>query len=63
MKDKIIEKQRELIELYRKELDRTAVYLHVHNMSCGVGIAQESVNLRAELQALEQESKEQLNKQ
>jgi len=49
------EKQAELIELYKKELDRTAVYLHVHNMSCGTGIAQESVNLRAELAQIDKE--------
>jgi len=54
----IAEKRAEIIQHYQKEIERTAVYLHVHNMSCSIATSQKAEELRKELSALESQEVE-----
>ena len=55
MKDKIIEKLKEIVEFYGERLSANAVFLHIHNMGETPENCAKGERLRNELAALEQE--------
>lgn len=53
--EQLIEKLKEYIEFLGKELDKTAVFLHVHNMDASQDVVNQGIILRSEIATLEAE--------